>query len=68
MEEKTRTLTLLEQGMSFICVADDLKVTRRAIYNLKHEAATLPPGTIPSRKMGSGAPRKTSPPTAKSDD
>lgn len=58
--EKTRALTLLEQGMSVIRVAEVLKVTRTSVYNLKKAAAAVPPGTTPPRKEGSGAPRKTS--------
>ncbi|KAK8743380.1 hypothetical protein OTU49_001411 [Cherax quadricarinatus] len=58
--EKTRALTLLKQGMSVISVATDLKVTRMAIYNFKKAAASLPPGTIPPRKVKSGALKKTS--------
>lgn len=65
MEEKSRALTLLEQGWSVIRVAADLKVTRRVIYNLKQAASGVSPGTIPPRKKGSGAPRKTSPRTDK---
>ena len=65
MEEKTRAITLLEQGWSVIRVAVDLKVTRRVVYNLKKAAASVPPGTIPPRKKGSGARRKTSPRTDK---
>nr|XP_053629089.1 uncharacterized protein LOC128686274 [Cherax quadricarinatus] len=56
----TRALTLLEHGMSVISIATDLKVTRMAIYNLKKAAASLPPGTVPPRKVGSGVPKKTS--------
>ena len=65
MEEKSRALTLLEQGWSVIRVAADLKVTRRVIYNMKQAASGVPPGTTPPRKKGSGAPRKTSPRTDK---
>ncbi|KAG7175342.1 Transposable element Tcb2 transposase-like 1 [Homarus americanus] len=46
--------------MSVIRVAADLKVSRQAIYNLKHAAAPLPPGAIPKRKVGSGTVRTTS--------
>ncbi|KAG7158138.1 putative CENP-B N-terminal DNA-binding domain-containing transposase-like [Homarus americanus] len=60
LHEKARALTQLELGMSVIRVASDLKVSRQAIYNLKHAAAPLPPGAIPKRKVGSGAVRKTS--------
>ncbi|KAK4329007.1 hypothetical protein Pmani_000608 [Petrolisthes manimaculis] len=62
-EEKTRALTLLKEGASVICVAAEVNVKRTAIYNLKKAAAPLPPGTVPPRKPGSGAPRKTSPRT-----
>ncbi|KAG0725462.1 Transposable element Tcb1 transposase [Chionoecetes opilio] len=36
-----------------------------AIYNLKKAVESLPPGTVPPRKPGSGAPKKTSPRTDK---
>ena len=60
MLEKSRAIALLDQGMSVIRVAADLKVSRQAIYRVREAAATLPPGTTPPRKPGSGAPRKTS--------
>lgn len=60
MQEKMRALTLLQQGIPVMRVAAQLQVTRMAIYNLKKAAATLPPGTVPARKAGSGAPKKTS--------
>ncbi|KAG7158959.1 putative Transposase-containing protein 7, partial [Homarus americanus] len=60
LHEKAWALTQLELGMCVLCVAADLKVSRQAIYNLKHAAAPLPPGAIPKRKVGSGAVRKTS--------
>ena len=65
MDEKSRALTLLEKGWSVICVAADLEVTRRVIYNMKQAASGVPPGTTPPRKKVSGAPRKTSPRTDK---
>ncbi|CAJ0956160.1 unnamed protein product [Ranitomeya imitator] len=65
MEEKSRALTLLEKGDSVIAVARDLGVSREAIYQLKRSAASLPPGMVPQRKSGSGAPKKTSPRTDK---
>lgn len=64
MEEKSRALTLLEKGDSVIAVARDLGVSREAIYQLKRSAAPLPKGTVPKRKSGSGAPKKT---TARTD-
>ena len=63
MTEKSRALTLLEQGKSFIDVAADLGTSRNTIYRLKRAAELLPPGTIPKRKEGTGAARKTSPRT-----
>ena len=60
MEEKTRALTLLEQGMPGKRVAMELGVNRRSIYRLKMEAAKLPPNTTPPRKQGSGGKKKTS--------
>ncbi|KAG0709110.1 hypothetical protein GWK47_023925 [Chionoecetes opilio] len=65
MEEKTRALTLLEQGMSSICVAAEMKVSRQAIYLLKRSAAILQPSMTPKRNEGSGGKRKTSPRTDK---
>ena len=47
MEKKTKALTLLEQGVSVIRVAVDLKVTRMAIFTLIKAVATVP---YPSRK------------------
>ncbi|KAG0702681.1 Septin-1 [Chionoecetes opilio] len=64
-EEKTRALTLLKEGASVIRVAAEVNVTRMAIYNLKKAVESLPPGTVPPRKPGSGAPKKTSPRTDK---
>lgn len=65
MEEKYRALTLLEKGDSVISVARDLGVSRETIYQLKRSAASLRPGTVPQRKEGSGAPKKTTPRTDK---
>ena len=48
-----------------IAVARDIGVSREAIYQLKRSAALLPPGMVPKRKSGSGAPKKTSPGTDK---
>ena len=48
-----------------IAVARDIGVSREAIYQLKSSAALLPPGMVPKRKSGSGAPKKTSPRTDK---
>ena len=45
MEEKTQALTLLQQGISVICVDVDLKVTRMAIYNLIKVAVMALPST-----------------------
>ncbi|KAG0729791.1 Transposable element Tcb1 transposase [Chionoecetes opilio] len=64
-EEKTRALTLLKEGASVIRVAAEVNVTRMAIYNQKKAVESLPPGTVPPRKPGSGAPQKTSPRTDK---
>ena len=63
MEEKSRALTMLEKGDSVIAVAKDLGVSREAFYQLKRSAAKLPTGTVPQRKSGSGAPKKTTPRT-----
>ncbi|KAG1672327.1 Dihydroorotate dehydrogenase (quinone) [Nymphon striatum] len=60
MEEKSRALTLLEQGKCVIAVAEDLKVSRQTVYRLKQAASSLPTGGTPKRKEGSGGRRKTS--------
>nr|CAH7716389.1 unnamed protein product [Callosobruchus chinensis] len=60
MEGKSRALTLLEKGDTVSAVARDLGVSRETIYQLKRSASMLPPGEVPIRKKGSGAPRKTS--------
>ena len=65
MEEKARALTLLEKGDSVFAVARDIGVSRKAIYQLKRVAASLPTGMVPKRKCGSGAPKKASPQTDK---
>ena len=65
MNEKSRALTLLEKGDSVIAVAKDIGVSREAIYQLKRSATALPTGTVPGRKSGSGAPKKTTPRTDK---
>ena len=54
MEEKTQVLTLLEQGMSVICMATDLKVTRMAIYTFMKGAAAALPGTLGSIRKALG--------------
>ena len=61
--QKSRALTLLEQGMCVIRVAAELQVARMTIYRLKRASSALPLGTTPCRKKGSGRPRKTSPRT-----
>ncbi|KAL7645191.1 UNVERIFIED_CONTAM: hypothetical protein RMT77_003576 [Armadillidium vulgare] len=58
IEEKTRCLTLLEEGKSVIDVATDMKVSRQSIYNLKTQG--LSSRNVPPRKPGSGGKRKTS--------
>ncbi|MPC43616.1 hypothetical protein E2C01_037266 [Portunus trituberculatus] len=63
MEEKTRALTLMEQGIPGKRVAKELRVNRRSIYRLKMEADKLGPNTTPPRKPGSGGKRKTTPKT-----
>ena len=65
MAEKSRALTLLQKGHSVIAVARDIGVLREAIYQLKRSATLLPPRMIMKRKLGSGAPKKTSPKTDK---
>ncbi|XP_076811815.1 uncharacterized protein LOC143458825 [Clavelina lepadiformis] len=65
MAEKSRALTLLEKGDSVIAVARDIGVSREAIYQLKRSTSSFPPGMVPKRKSGSGAPKKTTPRTDK---
>ena len=60
-----RVLMLLQKENSMIAVARDIGVSREAIFQLKRSAALLPPGMIPKRKSGSGAPKKTTPRTDK---
>ena len=51
MEEKTQALILLEQGMSVVHVAADLrKVTRMVIYNLIKAVDAALPDTVPQHK------------------
>ena len=42
IEEKTRALTLIEQGMPVNCVAVELNVSRVSLFKLKKSAAALP--------------------------
>ena len=60
MAEHPRVLTWSQKGNSVIAVVRDIGVSREAIFELKRLAALLPPGMIPKRKSGSGAPRKAS--------
>ena len=64
IEEKTRALTLIEQGMPVNRVAVELNVSRVSLFKLKKSAAALPAGTTPPRKLGGGCKRKT---TARTD-
>ena len=54
MEEKIHVLNMLQQEMSVIRVAVDLKVTRLAIYNLIKTAAAALLNKVPGHKEGSG--------------
>ena len=58
IEEKTRILTLLEEGIPVSRISMDLHVSRQAIYDLKRVAAQQPPGTTPPRKVGTGNKKK----------
>ena len=49
---KTKALALLGHGISVICVAAELKVSRQASNDLKKAAATVSEGATPSRKPG----------------
>ena len=50
---------MLEQGMSVICVATNLKITMIANYDLVKAAAATLLGSL-SQQEGSGEPRKLS--------
>ena len=58
IEETTRVLTMLENGIPVICLAANLHVSRQAIYD-QLVAAKLPSGTTTSRKVVTGAKKKT---------
>ncbi|MPC93829.1 hypothetical protein E2C01_088974 [Portunus trituberculatus] len=60
LQDKTRASALLVEGWSVICVAAELKVTRRTIYKLKTAADNFHLGAVPTRKPGFGVPRKIS--------
>ena len=60
IEQKSRALTLLEEGASVIREAAELGVTRMTIYRLKKAGDTHPSGTTPQLKKSSGRPKKTS--------
>ena len=55
IEEKTRVLTMLENGVPVIRLAVNLHVSRQAIFGPKRATARLPPGTTPLRKVVTGA-------------
>ena len=50
----------MEQGVPQKTISEELKVTPKTIYRPKKRAENLPKGVTPSRKKGSGRPRKTS--------
>ena len=58
--EITKALTLLGQGISILCLAAELKVSRQAIYDLKKAATTILEGVTPPCMPGSGRKRLTS--------
>ena len=64
IEEPTRVLTMLENGITVIRLAANLHVSRQAIYDQTRAAARLPPGTTPPRKVVTGAKKNT---TARTD-
>ena len=65
IEEKTRVLTMLENGVPVIRLAVNLHVSRQAIYDQnERQLARLPPGTTPPRKVVTGAKKNT---TARTD-
>lgn len=60
LQWKSRFLALLEQRMSVIRIAADIKITHRVVFKLQKAEASLSPGTVPPRKLGSGTPTNTS--------
>ncbi|KAK3887063.1 hypothetical protein Pcinc_008835 [Petrolisthes cinctipes] len=65
IEEKSRALTLIEQGMPIINIAQEIGVSRQAIFRLKKAATDLSPGAIPQQKPGCGRKKATTPRTDK---
>ena len=63
-EEKSRALTMTQCGFSVASVAENLHISRQALYELKRAAARHPSGRTPPRKVGTGAKKKT---TARTD-
>ena len=65
IEEKTRVMTMLENGVPVIRLAANLHVSRQAIYDQNgRQQDKLPPGTTPPRKVVTGAKKNT---TARTD-
>lgn len=65
IEEKTRALLLAERGNTVVNIACKTGISRQAVYDLHHAAATLPPSAVPGKKKGTGTKKKTSPKTDK---
>ena len=63
IEEKTRVLTMLENGVPVICLAVKLARPDR-LFMTKTGGSKLPPGTTPPRKVLIGAKKNT---TARTD-
>ena len=59
MEEKTRALTLMEQGVPVKHVAANLNVSRVSLFKLKKAATTPHPSTALPCKPGSGGKKTT---------
>ena len=60
MAKHPRFFTLLQEGNSVIAVARDIRISRKAVFQIKSSGALLPPGMISKRESGTGAPKKTS--------
>lgn len=65
VEEKTRILTLIDQGRPINNISQEMGVSRQAIFRLRKAAAQLSPGAVPPRKPGSGRKKTTTPRTDK---
>ena len=62
--EKAQTLTKIKMNVPVTKIAADLNISRQIVYTLLNATKSLPEGTVPKRKIGSGRKRKT---TARTD-